>query len=80
MKIVASLMIAGVLAFSCAQTGYAQAPTPQVPTQAPAAAMKMGGVSDETKKAKAKACSTQADAKGLHGKPRKEFRSKCKQS
>jgi hypothetical protein len=28
--------------------------------------------------AKSKECSTQADAKGLHGKARKAFRSKCK--
>ena len=28
--------------------------------------------------AKSKECSTQADAKGLHGKARKAFRGKCK--
>jgi len=30
------------------------------------------------KKAVAKACSEQADAKGLHGKARKKFRSECR--
>ena len=30
------------------------------------------------KAAKSKECSTQADAKGLHGKARKRFRSACK--
>ena len=28
--------------------------------------------------AKSQECSKEADAKGLHGKPRKEFRAKCK--
>jgi hypothetical protein len=32
----------------------------------------------EEKKAKSKECSTLADQKGLHGKERKAFRSKCK--
>ena len=35
-------------------------------------------MTDDAKKAKAKECSAQADAKSLHGKARKEFRSKCK--
>jgi hypothetical protein len=30
------------------------------------------------KKAISKACSEQADAKGLHGKQRKKFRSECR--
>lgn len=32
------------------------------------------------RKAKAKECSAKADAKGLHGKARLEFREKCKKS
>jgi hypothetical protein len=35
-------------------------------------------VSDVEKKAISKACSDQANAKGLHGKERKKFRSECK--
>jgi len=35
-------------------------------------------VSDAEKKAISKACSDQANAKGLHGKERKKFRSECK--
>jgi hypothetical protein len=31
-----------------------------------------------SKQAISKTCSTQADAKGLHGKARKSFRAKCK--
>ena len=40
------------------------------PAAPPAAAM--------DKKVISKACSDQADAKGLHGKERKKFRSECK--
>jgi psiF repeat len=40
----------------------------QAPSSAPATA----------KSAVSKACSDQANAKGLHGKARKAFRSKCK--
>lgn len=42
------------------------------------AATSKPAVSAEAKAAKSKECSAQADAKGLHGKERKSFRSKCK--
>jgi hypothetical protein len=35
------------------------------------------GLSAEDKKAKSAECSKQADTKGLHGKPRKKFRTQC---
>jgi psiF repeat len=35
---------------------------------------------DPAKQAISKACSDQATAKGLHGKPRKAFRSQCKKN
>jgi hypothetical protein len=35
---------------------------------------------DASKQAISKACSDQATAKGLHGKPRKAFRSQCKKN
>ncbi len=43
--------------------------------QNPAAPSKM---SADEKKAISKSCSDQANAKGLHGKARKHFRSECK--
>jgi invasion protein IalB len=49
----------------------AQAPSPS--PAAPAA-----GTSATDKQAISKACSDQANAKGLHGKARKTFRSACK--
>lgn len=50
---------------------FAQAPAAPAASTAPAAAT-------TTKAALSKSCSTQADAKGLHGKARKHFRSACK--
>jgi hypothetical protein len=44
--------------------------------QAPAAAP--AKMSPDDKKAISKSCSDQANAKGLHGKERKKFRSECK--
>jgi hypothetical protein len=51
-----------------ASLAFAQASTPAPAAPANAAA----------KAAKSKECSKEADAKGLHGKARKEFRAKCK--
>lgn len=42
----------------------------QTPAQAP--------MSADQKKAISKSCTDQANAKGLHGKARKKFRSECK--
>jgi len=50
----------------------AQASTPAAGTAAAPA--------DADKKAISKACSDQANAKGLHGKERKTFRSACKKN
>lgn len=78
MKPVLSWMTAAVLALAFVHGASAQTPAPMAPA-APMAASP-NPASDEAKKAKAKECSAQADAKGLHGKARKEFRSKCKRS
>lgn len=47
-------------------TAQVQSPTVNAPTSA------------TTKQVVSKACSDQANAKGLHGKERKKFRSECK--
>ncbi len=44
----------------------------------PAGDQAAGGAGMDSKKAVSKACSDQANAKGLHGKERKKFRSECK--
>jgi hypothetical protein len=58
-----------------AQTAAPSAPAAQPAAPAPAKA----GAAKTDKTAISKVCSQQADAQGLHGKARKEFRSKCKQ-
>jgi hypothetical protein len=71
MKIV---VCAALVAFSLGLgSALAQAPAPATP---PATQTK----SDADKKAISKACSDQANAKGLHGKERKTFRSACKKN
>ena len=52
-------------------SAFAQAPAPAAGTPAK---------SDAGKTAISKACSQQADAKGLHGEARKKFRSACKKN
>ncbi len=79
MKIPFSWIVAGILLTSCTTVGLAQQ---QAPAAAPSAttAAKPAAMSDDAKKAKAKECSKQADAKKLHGEARREFRAKCKRS
>ena len=60
---------AGVAVLFTASVAFAQATAPAPAAPAADAAAKA---------AKSKECSKEADAKGLHGKARKEFRAKCK--
>ena len=62
-----SLVSATLLALFTAGTAFAQAPSGQT-----------AKMSRPDKEAISKACSDQADAKGLHGKARKKFRYECK--
>ena len=87
MKLTKSIALVSMLAFSSA--AFAQAPAmpaaPAAPAMpaAPAApamtkpAMKKPAMS-KPRSAKSLECSKQADSQTLHGKPRKEFMSKCK--
>ncbi|HUI20989.1 MAG TPA: PsiF family protein [Methylocella sp.] len=80
MKTIARLMIAGTFVFALGQCGYAQTMTNPPATSAAPAAPAAPSADDAARKAKAKECSAKADAQGLHGKARKEFRAKCKRS
>jgi hypothetical protein len=83
MKSIARLMIASTFIFAFAEGGYAQmsATSPATPAApAPSAAPQVSSADAAAKKAKAKECSAKADAQGLHGKARREFREKCKRS
>jgi psiF repeat len=67
LALAASLLLAG--------SAYAQTSTPAAaPAAAPAATSK----STKPHSAASIECSKEADAKGLHGKERKKFRSECK--
>ncbi len=69
--VVTALMVAGLLGFTGAMA--------QTPAPAPAGAADQAAAPTD-KKAIAKECSAQADAKGLHGKARQKFRSDCKKA
>jgi hypothetical protein len=76
---VASLMLIGA---ASAQT---PAPTPapatqSTPAEKTAPAAKTGAATAKPRTEVSLECSKQADAKGLHGKERKTFRSTCKKS
>jgi hypothetical protein len=60
-------------------TGAASAQTATAPASAPKAAT-TGKAPTTGRSAVSKACSDQANAKGLHGKERKKFRSECKKN
>jgi hypothetical protein len=64
MRIVASVLLALMIGAGAA---LAQAPAPAKMTP-------------EEKQAVSKSCTDQANAKGLHGKERKKFRSECKRN
>ena len=68
MRIAVSALLALMIGVGAA---FAQAPSAGSDT-APAK------MSPDDKKAISKSCSDQANAKGLHGKERKKFRSECK--
>ena len=71
-----SLVSAVLLSLAIGGTALAQAPAP-TPTAHPTSAAQM---SADQKKAISKSCTDQANAKGLHGKERKKFRSECKKA
>jgi hypothetical protein len=61
-----------------AQADPTPVPVPVAPAPTAAPAKKSGPATADERRAKAKECSVQADAKGLHGKERKIFRDECK--
>ena len=70
---VAAAVLASLMGVSMAA---AQTP-PAAPTAATAPTQAATGA-PTAKQARSKQCSAEADQKGLHGKARKTFRSKCK--
>lgn len=72
MKIAHLLTCTIILSLSATPFALAETAKPD------AAAATTAATSDDAKKAKSKECSSEADAKGLHGKERKKFREQCK--
>jgi hypothetical protein len=69
-----STVVAAIVFSLAIGAGVALAQSPQPAADHPAAAPAAG----MDKKAVSKACSDQANAKGLHGEERKKFRAECK--
>jgi hypothetical protein len=74
MNFTKTVALLSMLAFS----GVAFAETPAAPALAAPAAAAATPKAKAPMTAKAKECSAQADAKGLHGAERKKFRAACK--
>jgi hypothetical protein len=72
-----TVVAAAILALTLG-SGAALAQNPPPAGTAPAVSPPSSNASAADKKAIAKSCTDQANAKGLHGKARKKFRSKCK--
>jgi invasion protein IalB len=58
-------------------SAFAETPAPAAPTATPAPAATK---TEKPHSAASLECSKEADAKGLHGKERKKFRSECKKA
>lgn len=81
LKIVAAAAVALMAGTAFAQTPAASsAPKAAVTAPAPKAAAAKPGKAPVARTAKSLDCSKQADAKHLHGKPRKSFMSTCKKA
>lgn len=82
----AAAIVALISANAMAQTATPSTTTTTPATTAPAATAKTTVTTTKQKAAQpaqtevSKACSAQADAKGLHGKERSKFRSQCKKN
>jgi len=76
-KLSAALLSAGAAVSILVGVAFAQTAAPAAPNPAPAHAQTQTPAPVD-RKALAKECSKQADAKGLRGKPRKRFRDACK--
>ena len=76
-QVSATLLSAGAAVSIMVGLAFAQTAAPAAPNPAPAHAQTQTPAPTD-RKALAKECSKQADAKGLRGKPRKRFRDACK--
>jgi hypothetical protein len=76
-SLIAAFAVATLMTGAAVAETSAAAPAAKTPAAAPAAKTTKAPV---VRTAKSLDCSKQADAKGLHGKPRKSFMSSCKKA
>jgi hypothetical protein len=80
MKISSRATIAAFASLFLISSAFAQTATPATPAPAATPAPKMAPATKKPQTAESLECSKEADAKGLHGKERKKFRSDCKKA
>ncbi|MGA2794463.1 MAG: PsiF family protein [Roseiarcus sp.] len=80
MKITTLAAAAAMTALLMGGAAFAQtyAPAPAEPAPAAAPAAPAAAPAPAVHSAKSVECSKEADAKGLHGEPRRKFRAECK--
>jgi hypothetical protein len=71
------LLVAAMLSGFCVSAAFAQTTPPATSAPSATKTAPKTKVPEKARSAESIECSKQADAKGLHGKPRKTFRSKC---
>ncbi len=72
--------IAALATLLLAGTAFAQTPAPAPATKSAPAAAPAEPKAEAPRSAASLECSKQADAKGLHGKERRKFRSECRKA
>jgi hypothetical protein len=77
LRITSFASAAALASFLLMGAASAQTPAPAAKTEAPKAETK-APAEKKARTAESLECSKEADAKGLHGKERKKFRSECK--
>jgi invasion protein IalB len=80
MKFSSRIAIAAVASLMLVGAASAQTPAPATTPAAPAATAAPAAKTAKARTDVSLECSKQADAKGLHGKERKTFRSTCKKA
>lgn len=82
MSILSRALVIAATSALLASSAFAQTPAPAKPAAAPATTVAPAAEKSAAKPRSAVSleCSKQADAKGLHGKERKKFRSDCKKT
>jgi hypothetical protein len=80
MTISSRAAVAALVSLFLASSAFAQSAAPAAPAAKSDAAAPADKKMAKPRSAESMECSKEADAKGLHGKERKKFRSECKKA